>query len=59
MDIVWDDEPDFIDIATTLFTEGGEFALENEEHCQPHYENNERRLMTRKNENERKKQETE
>ena len=59
MDIVWDDEPDFIDIVTILFTEGGEFALENEEQCQPHYENNERRLTTRKNESERKKKETE
>jgi Plant transposon protein len=30
MDIVWDDEPDAIDLATMLFTDGGEFALENE-----------------------------
>jgi hypothetical protein len=30
MDIVWDDDLDIIDIAIILFTEGGEFALENE-----------------------------
>ena len=30
MDIVWDDDPDFIDLAMILFTEGGEFSLENE-----------------------------
>ena len=58
-DIDWDDEPDFIDIVTILFTEGGEFALENEVHCQPNNESNERRLTTRQNESERKKKETE
>ena len=30
MDIVWDDNPNFIDIAMILFTQGGEFSLKNE-----------------------------
>ena len=30
MDIVWDDDPDVIDMAMILFTEGGDFSLENE-----------------------------
>ena len=30
MDIVWDDDPEFIDLAMILFTEGGEFSLKNE-----------------------------
>ena len=30
MDIVWDDDPDFIDVKMILFTEGGEFLLKNE-----------------------------
>jgi hypothetical protein len=30
MDIVWDDDHDFIDVAMMLFTAGGDFALENE-----------------------------
>ena len=29
MDIVWDDDRDFIDIVMILFTEGGDFSLEN------------------------------
>ncbi len=30
MAIVWDDDPNFIDLAMILFTEGGGFSLENE-----------------------------
>ena len=30
MDIVWENDPDFINIAMILFTQGGEFSLENE-----------------------------
>ena len=29
MDIVWENDPDFINIAMILFTQGGEFSLEN------------------------------
>ena len=30
MDIVWDDDPDVIDLAMIFFTEGGECSLKNE-----------------------------
>jgi hypothetical protein len=30
MDMVWDDDLDFFDIAMILFTEGGNFSLEDE-----------------------------